>query len=106
MGATKPEEGGYYFWWGDTVGYKRNVNNDGWVSALDGAPFTFVSGNCLSYGKDNSQLMSDGYIDSTGTLVAAHDAATVHLGAPWRMPTSQEMILLITVRRLGLRLTV
>ena len=24
VGATKPEEYGYFFWWGDTVGYKRN----------------------------------------------------------------------------------
>ena len=24
VGATKPEEYGYYFWWGDTVGYARN----------------------------------------------------------------------------------
>ena len=23
IGAEKPEEYGYYFWWGDTVGYKR-----------------------------------------------------------------------------------
>ncbi len=23
VGAITPEEYGYYFWWGDTVGYKR-----------------------------------------------------------------------------------
>ena len=43
-------------------------------------------------GKDNLALQSKGYIDidATGGLVAAHDAATAHLGAPWRMPTDEE----------------
>ena len=46
VGATKPEEYGYYFWWGDTVGYKRNASNNGWVSSQSGASFSFSSGNC------------------------------------------------------------
>ena len=29
VGATKPEEYGYYFWWGDTVGYARNDSDHG-----------------------------------------------------------------------------
>ncbi len=43
-------------------------------------------------GKDDSALQSEGYIDidATGGLVAAHDAATAHLGSPWRMPTDEE----------------
>jgi len=91
VGATKPEEYGYYFWWGDTVGYKRNESNNGWVSVKDGNAFSFDFRNCRTYGKSNSQLQSDGYIDDTGNLVATNDAATVHLGAPWRMPTNAEM---------------
>ena len=105
VGATRPEEYGYYFWWGDTVGYTRSGgtwgtwNDSGgyysgvtWVSStgtqMGSSPFT--SDSCLTYGKDNSALQSAGYIDSTGNLVAAHDAATAHLGAPWRMPTFAE----------------
>ena len=95
VGATKPEECGYYFWWGDTVGYKRNASNNGWVSVKDETGFSFSSGNCPTYGKNNSQLQSDGYIDATGNLVAMHDAATAHLGAPWRMPTDAEFSALI-----------
>ena len=90
VGATKPEECGYYFWWGDTVGYKRKVSNNGWISVKDGSSFSFGSGNCPTYGKNNSQLQSEGYIDATGNLVAMHDAAAAHLGAPWRMPTEAE----------------
>ena len=104
VGASKPEEYGYYFWWGDTVGYTRSGGTwtDGycysgvtWVSStgqqMSSSPFS----SCPTYGKDNSALLSAGYIDSTGNLVAAHDAATAHLGAPWRMPTSDEIQALI-----------
>ena len=31
IGAEKPEDYGYYFWWGDTVGYKRE--GDSWVAS-------------------------------------------------------------------------
>jgi len=93
VGATKQEEYGYYFWWGDTVGYKRNAANNGWVSVKDGAPFKFNEENCPTYFGD--KLLSSGYIDSTGNLVAAHDAATSYLGAPWRMPTDVEFSSLI-----------
>ena len=95
VGATKPEEYGYYFWWGDTVGYRRNASNDGWISVKDGSSFSFSEGNCSTYGKNKSQLQSEGYIDATGNLVAAHDAATVHLGEPWRMPTIAEIQALV-----------
>ena len=96
VGATKPEEYGYYFWWGDTVGYERNANNDGWISTADGTSFSFSAGNCPTYNKTTSELQSAGYIDSTGNLVSAHDAATAHLGAPWRMPTDAEFAALIS----------
>ena len=94
VGATKPEEYGYYFWWGDTVGYKRE--NGKWV-ASDGSSsnFSFSSGNAPTSGKSDSELFSAGYIDLTGNLVPAHDAATVHLGSSWRMPTKDEIDSLI-----------
>ena len=93
VGATQPEEYGYYFWWGDTVGYKRNASNNGWVSVKDDTGYSFSG--CPTDGKNNAQLQSEGYIDATGNLVAAHDAATAHLGAPWRMPTDAEFSVLI-----------
>lgn len=96
VGATKPEEYGYYFWWGDTVGYKRNARNNDWVSVKDGASFSFSYENCSTHDKKDSWLQSAGYIDATGNLVAAHDAATAHLGALWRMPTQEEFVSLIT----------
>ena len=105
VGASQPEEYGYYFWWGDTVGYRRDGGTwtDGycysgvtWVSStgtrMSSSPFS----SCPTYNKTTSQLKSAGYIDASGNLVAAHDAATAHLGAPWRMPTDAEWGALIS----------
>ena len=95
VGASKPEEYGYYFWWGDTVGYTNT--GSGWISVKDGTSISFGdSDTSLStYGKDNSALLSAGYIDETGNLVAAYDAATAHLGSSWRMPTDAEVSALV-----------
>ncbi len=90
LGATTPQGTGYYFWWGDTVGYKRV--GDSWNS-VDGSVtgFSFTSANCPTYNKSLAQLQSAGYIDSEYRLVATHDAATKLLGAPWRMPTTTDI---------------
>ena len=98
VGATTPEESGYYFWWGDTVGYKRNGSNDDWVSVADGSAYSFPmsSNGCPTFEKYNWALQSSGYIDSTGDLVAEYDAATKHRGPLWRMPTDAEWNALIS----------
>ena len=90
IGAEKPEEYGCYFWWGDTVGYKRE--GGAWV-ASDGSNsnFSFYSGNAPTYGKSNSTLQSEGWITSAGVLAPEHDAAHVHWGGKWRMPTDAEL---------------
>ena len=101
VGASEPEEHGYYFWWGDTVGYLQSggtwysfgfYSSVTWVSStgeqMSSSPFSPSS--CPTYGKDDSELLSAGYVDSTGNLAPEYDAATAHLGAPWRMPTDAE----------------
>ena len=94
VGASKPEEYGYYFWWGDTVGYTNTGN--GWISVKDGTSISFInSGPSASTYGNNSELLSAGYIDATGNLVPEHDAATAHLGSQWRMPTIDEIRALV-----------
>ncbi len=90
IGAEKPEDYGLYFWWGDTVGYRRE--GDAWV-ASDGSSsnFSFGSGNTPTYNKSNSTLQSEGWITSSGALAPGHDAAHVYWGGAWRMPTDQEI---------------
>ena len=90
IGAENPEDYGYYFWWGDTVGYKRENNK--WV-ASDGSSsnFSFGSGNTPTYNKSVATLKSEGWITADSVLVPKHDAAHVHWGGNWRMPTEQEL---------------
>ena len=90
VGASKAEEFGYYFWWGGAVGY--SYNDGRWISVEYGERICFIdSGIAAStYRKDRSELRSAGYIDSIGNLAPSHDAATVHLGSTWRMPTKAE----------------
>lgn len=93
VGATKPEGSGYCFWWGDTVGYEWDGEH--W-NAEDGSKTNFVfSFDTPTWGKSIEQLKAGGFIDSMGNLSAAHDAATSHLGAPWRMPTHNDLAMLI-----------
>ena len=110
VGAMKPEESGYYFWWGDTVGYVRKggaLRGDSyegviWVSGagarMDNSPFD--KANCPTFDKDDEKLLSAGYVEAKRNswkallnvhLAVGHDAATEHLGAPWRMPTGEEL---------------
>ena len=85
IGATKPEEYGYYFWWGDIVGYKREGNK--WV-ASDGSTTSFPS-SAPSRGQWD-ELQKKGWTTSGKVLAPEHDAARVHWGAGWRMPTFNE----------------
>lgn len=89
VGANEPWESGYYFWWGDTIGYKRENNK--WV-ASDGSSsnFSFTYSNTPTYRKDISTLQNEGWITAEGVLAPEHDAAKKHCGGDWRMPTKQE----------------
>ena len=91
IGAKKPEEFGYYFWWGDTVGYK--CENDAWV-ASDGSSsnFSFEGKKSPTYGKSVQSLRDEGWTTVDGNLTPEHDAAHVQWGGGWRMPTNQEII--------------
>ena len=90
IGAEEPWEYGYYFWWGDTVGYMRE--NNAWV-ATDGSTlnFSFESGNTPNYRMGRAALKFEGWITSGNVLTPEHDAAHVKWGGGWRMPTTQEL---------------
>lgn len=96
IGADNPEDSGYYFWWGDTVGYR--LENDTWV-ATDGSSSNFrfyddpISWQtCI---KSIAKLQSEGWITAYSVLTPVHDAAHVHWGGNWRMPTKQEFLDLV-----------
>ena len=90
IGADEPWDYGYYFWWGDTVGYKR-VNNAWEASDGSSSNFSFRSSNTPTDNKSVATLKSEGWITAEGVLAPEHDAAHVQWGGNWRMPTKQEL---------------
>ena len=72
LGATKPEEYGNYYAWGETAP-KDNYTNSNYKYYKDN--------NCTKYYAD----------DNLWTLLPDDDAATFNLGSPWRMPTFEEL---------------
>ena len=87
IGAVKPEERGLYFWWGDTKGHSPSSKGE---FCFD---FDFDDDNPAIYtcGKSVSELQGAGWLTSDGVLAPKHDAAHVHWGGNWRMPTHQEL---------------
>ncbi len=91
VGADEPWEAGYYFWWGDPVGYKRE--NDAWVASDgSGSDSSFRHGGNAPYAKHASVLLKDGWITTNNVLAPAHDSARAHWGGDWRMPMKQELM--------------
>ena len=90
IGADNPEDAGYYFWWGDAVGYKRKGYS--WVASGNSwVKFMFERENVPTYGKDRAALRCEGWITANGVLAPKHDAAHVQWGGEWRIPTWREL---------------
>ena len=67
IGASSPEDVGLYFSWGNTDGH------------VFGTDYNF----CEDYENTPGSKL-------TGDIDAENDAATVNMGAPWRLPTSDD----------------
>lgn len=85
IGASKPEEYGKYFAWGDTVGYAKGEthNFDSAIYKWDNGSYSTLTKYCTD--------SSYGTIDNKTILDPEDDAATANWGANWRMPTIQDM---------------
>ena len=80
IGATKPEEYGDYFAWGETE--PKDVYNWDTYKHCQGSDITLTKYNTDS---------SFGTVDHKTKLDAIDDAAIVNWGGSWRMPTHAEM---------------
>ena len=81
LGASKPEEYGYYYAWGET---KPN-------SWFGGPWYKWGNGEEGGFTKYNTGAQWGTVIDNRTTLLPEDDAALFRLGLPWRMPTESEM---------------
>lgn len=84
LGATKPEEYGYLYAWGETDPFERHRR------------YKWHKENLLT---KYCTVSDDGYLgftDDKTTLVPEDDAAHVNLGEKWRMPLTEEIQELLT----------
>ena len=85
LGATKPEERGDFYAWGEL---EPNKNVFSWDTYKHGK---VVNGDIkfTKYCTDSAWGL-DGFVDNKKKLDPEDDAAHARLGAPWRMPTRDE----------------
>lgn len=86
LGATKPQETGLFYQWGDTQGYGSDVT-DGkyfdWADQNGNSAYKWCNGS-----KD--KLTKYTLSDNISTLQFEDDAASVALGNGWRLPSYAE----------------
>ena len=80
VGATKPEEYGDYFAWGETEP----------KSTYDWSTYKYCNGSYNTLTKYNNSS-SYGTVDNKTTLDLSDDAARANWGGSWRMPTDAEL---------------
>lgn len=104
VGATKPEEYGDYFAWGDTVPYYSSQDpltwKEGKSDGYDWPSYTWCKGsyNTLTKYCNKSNYGKDGFTDSKTTLDPEDDAASYQWGGIWRMPTNDDFDELIATK--------
>ena len=85
VGATKPEEYGLYFAWGETQGYSAKERQYfGWNN------YKWCNGSGKSLTKYNSKA-EYGVVDNKTTLDLEDDAAHANWGGQWHMPTNEQI---------------
>ena len=89
LGANSPEQPGDYYAWGETAP-KEDYGTDTYKYlkrvTLEGGSIVHRLTKYCTVPADGL----DGFTDGKTQLEPADDAATVRLGAPWRMPTEAE----------------
>ena len=81
VGAGKPSDAGFYFQWGDTIGY--TVDQIGKDKQFSWADYKFsINGSDADFSK---------YTNSGEILELEDDAAHVHMGGDWSMPSPNQI---------------
>ena len=82
VGASTPNDYGYYFAWGETQ--PKDVYNWGTYNWCNGSS-TKLTKYCT-----NSSFGNNGFVDNKTVLDPEDDAATVNWGPAWCMPTKEQ----------------
>ena len=82
VGATSETDYGYYFQWGDIE--DKSKSDCSWKT------YKYYNGSSDTLTKYNNSTSFGETLDNKTTLDLEDDAARVHMGGDWRMPTRDE----------------
>ena len=87
VGASSPEDYGYYFAWGETEPYDKNGK-----TYFDWSTYKWCKGSYVTMTKycTSSSYGNDGFTDGKTKLDPEDDAAYVNWGPAWRMPSKEQ----------------
>ena len=87
VGASSPEDYGYYFAWGETEPYDENGK-----TYFDLSTYKWCNGSSSTMTKycTDSSYGNNGFTDGKTELDPEDDAAYVHWGPAWRMPSEEQ----------------
>ena len=97
LGASKPEEYGDYYAWGDTDLYYESIDSQSGITiwkkgkenGFNWKNYKWCNGSSKSLTKYNYNFLY-GIVDHKNMLDNEDDAARVKLGGKWRIPTDDE----------------
>ena len=101
LGAEKPEDYGMYFQWGSIEGELVEGSTPSKVYNFDNCPYIVGKGikwSIQSIDKYNNGVY-EGTVDNKIVLDASDDDATQMLGSQWRLPTKDELEMLIDINK-------
>ena len=88
IGASKPEECGLYFAWGETEGYKQNSDD---VHKFEKKSYKWLETDCTVPVLLKYCISWSGIADYKKVLDPEDDAATVNWGRKWQMPSLEQI---------------
>ena len=89
VGADKPSDYGLYFQWGDTQGYTADQVGDGEGQKQFAQNWSDYKWHLSGDSYDNVAFTK--YTTQGATLELEDDAAHVHMGGDWHMPTPKQI---------------
>ena len=96
LGASKPEEYGDYYAWGETEPHYSSLDPLTWKEGKEGGytwpSYKWCMGTSITLTKycSKSSIGYNGFTDNKTVLDLEDDAVHVNLGGTWRMPTVAE----------------
>ena len=104
VGADNEYDIGYYFAWGDVIGYQPEEKGIDTTSSLFMGYGSFYKSNYKYSNVDYTVMSKYNTTDGKTVLDASDDAAQVHMKGPWRMMTSDELNMLLDTTKFDIEI--